>query len=81
MPAYYLMTVAVIGLATGLYMKETANKPLRGATPAASDRSEAKELLQENYDNIEQKVEDINEQIAELEKKKQTLVDQHPKLD
>ncbi|HEJ7999441.1 TPA: hypothetical protein SMI16_004914, partial [Serratia liquefaciens] len=31
--------------------------------------------------NIEQKVEDINEQIAELEKKKQTLIDQHPKLD
>lgn len=81
MPAYYLMVVAVIGLITGLYMKETANKPLRGATPAASDRSEAKELLQENYDNIEQKVEDINEQIAELEKKKQTLIDQHPKLD
>ncbi len=69
MPAYYLMVVAVIGLITGLYMKETANKPLRGATPAASDRSEAKELLQETYDNIEQKVEDINAQIAELEKK------------
>ena len=81
MPAYYLMVVAVIGLITGLYMKETANKPLRGATPAASDRSEAKELLQETYDNIEQKVEDINAQIAELEKKKQILIDQHPKLD
>lgn len=69
MPAYYLMVVAVIGLITGLYMKETANKPLRGATPAASDRSEAKELLQETYDNIEQKVEDINAQIAELKRK------------
>ncbi|MGQ3516331.1 MFS transporter, partial [Acinetobacter baumannii] len=44
-------------------------------------RSEAKELLQETYDNIEQKVEDINAQIAELEKKKQILIDQHPKLD
>jgi MHS family proline/betaine transporter-like MFS transporter len=31
MPAYYLMVAVVIGLITGLYMKETANKPLRGA--------------------------------------------------
>ncbi len=31
MPAYYLMVVAVIGLITGIYMKETANKPLRNA--------------------------------------------------
>ncbi len=81
MPAYYLMVVAVIGLITGLYMKETANKPLRGAPPAASDPIEAKELLQETYDNIEQKVDNINAQIADLENKKQKLVDQHPKLD
>ncbi|GAA3584502.1 glycine betaine/L-proline transporter ProP [Gibbsiella greigii] len=88
MPAYYLMVVAIVGLITGLYMKETANKPLRGATPAASDRSEAKELLQETYDNIEQKVDNINDELADLqeqinalEKKKQTLIDQHPKLD
>lgn len=80
-PAYYLMMVALIGLITGLYMKETANKPLRGAHPAASDCTEAKELLQETYDNIEHKVENISAQIANLEKKKQTLVDQHPKLD
>lgn len=81
MPAYYLMIVAVIGLITGLYMKETANKPLRGAPPAASDRMEAKALLQKTYDSIEQKVEDINAQIADLKNKKQRLVDQHPKLD
>ncbi|AEW44480.1 MFS transporter, MHS family, proline/betaine transporter [Serratia symbiotica str. 'Cinara cedri'] len=81
MPAYYLIVVAVIGLITGLYMKETAKKPLRGASPAASDQKEAKELLQETYDHIEQKVENINAQIADLENKKQTLVDQHPKLD
>lgn len=62
-------------------MKETANKPLRGASPAASNRAEAKELLQETYDNIEQKVAGINMQIADLEKEKQKLVDQHPKLD
>ncbi|VFS46523.1 Proline porter II [Budvicia aquatica] len=81
MPAYYLMVVSVIGLVTGLFMKETANMPLKGATPAASDRSEAKELLQEQYDNIEQRVEDIDSQIKELEKKRQRLIDQHPKLD
>ncbi len=37
MPAYYLMVIAVVGMATGLSMKETANRPLKGATPAASD--------------------------------------------
>ncbi|MCV4872677.1 MFS transporter, partial [Escherichia coli] len=41
MPAYYLMVIAVVGMATGLSMKETANRPLKGATPAASDIQEA----------------------------------------
>lgn len=79
-PAYYLMTVAVISLITGLYMKETANKPLSGAAPAASDYIEAKELLQETYNSIEKKVNNINDQIADLKKKKQRLIDQYPKL-
>ncbi|NAW45061.1 proline/betaine transporter, partial [Salmonella sp. gx-f4] len=69
MPAYYLMVVSVIGLITGVFMKETANKPLKGATPAASDRAEAKEILQEHHDNIEHKIEDVDAQIAELETK------------
>lgn len=81
MPAFYLMVVAVIGIITGFKMKETANKPLRGATPAASDRSEAKQILSEHFDNIEQKVEDIEQQLKALEKKRQDLIDQHPKLD
>jgi len=80
MPAYYLMVVALIGLVTGLTMKETANMPLRGATPAASDITEAKEILQEHHDNIEQKIEDINEQIAELEAKRTHLINQHPRI-
>lgn len=80
MPAYYLMVIAVIGLVTGIFMKETANKPLKGATPAASDLSEAKELLREHHDNIEHKIEGINEQITELEKKRQSLIDQHPRI-
>ncbi|MDE1165426.1 MAG: glycine betaine/L-proline transporter ProP [Pseudomonas sp.] len=80
MPAYYLMVVALIGLATGLTMKETANKPLRGAAPAASDIAEARELLQEHHDNIEQKIEDIDTQIAELQAKREELVQQHPRI-
>ena len=79
-PAYYLMVVAIVGLATGLTMKETANKPLRGAAPAASDIEEARELLQEHHDSIEQKIEDIDTQIAELEAKRNLLVQQHPRI-
>ena len=30
MPAYYLMVIAVVGLITGITMKETANRPLKG---------------------------------------------------
>lgn len=80
MPAYYLMVVAVIGLFTGLCMRETANLPLKGAAPAASDKAEAKELLQQQYDSIEQRIEDIDQQIRELEKKRQQLADQHPQI-
>ncbi|WP_437610522.1 glycine betaine/L-proline transporter ProP [Erwinia sp. V71] len=80
MPAYYLMVVALIGLITGFTMKETANKPLRGATPAASDLAEAKEILQEHHDNIEQKIEDITAEIAELEEKRKHLINQHPRI-
>ena len=81
MPAYYLMVIAAVGLVTGLTMKETANKPLRGAAPAASDIEEARELLQEHHDNIEQKIEDIDTQIAELETKRKLLVQQHPRIE
>jgi LysR family glycine cleavage system transcriptional activator len=80
MPAYYLMVIAAIGLATGLTMKETANRPLKGATPAASDIAEAKDILREHYDNVEQKIEDIDAEIEELQKKRSRLVDQHPRI-
>ncbi|AVF37567.1 glycine betaine/L-proline transporter ProP [Rahnella sikkimica] len=80
MPAYYLMVISVIGLVTGIFMKETANRPLKGATPAASDRAEAREILQEHHDNIEHKIEDIDAQIAELEAKRKNLIDQHPEI-
>lgn len=80
MPAYYLMVVAIIGLITGIFMKETANKPLIGATPAASDLDEAREILQEHHDNIGQKIDDIDEEIQRLEQKRSRLVDQHPDI-
>ena len=74
------MVVAIIGLITGITMKETANRPLKGATPAASDIQEAKEILREHHDNIEQKIEDIDAEIAELQAKRSRLVDQHPRI-
>ncbi|MGF7448330.1 MFS transporter, partial [Klebsiella michiganensis] len=80
MPAYYLMVVALIGLITGLSMKETANRPLKGATPAASDIQEAKEILGEHYDNIEHKIEDIDQEIADLQEKRSRLVQQHTRI-
>ncbi|TNV20033.1 glycine betaine/L-proline transporter ProP [Buttiauxella sp. B2] len=80
MPAYYLMVVAAIGLVTGLTMKETANQPLKGATPAASDIAEAREIVQEHHDNIEQKIEDIDREIEELQAKRTNLVLQHPRI-
>ena len=80
MPAYYLMVVAIIGLITGICMKETANKPLIGATPAASDLNEAREILQEHHDDIGQRIEDIDEEIKQLEQKRRRLVDQHPDI-
>ena len=80
MPAYYLMAISVIGLFTGLFMKETANRPLKGAAPAASDPAEAKELLQQQYDNIEQRIDAIDSQIKVLMEKRASLVVQHPEL-
>lgn len=81
MPAYYLMVIAVVGFVTAITMKETANKPLRGAAPAASDMEEARELLKEHHDNIEHKIEDLDTQIAELQAKREALVQQHPRID
>lgn len=80
MPAYYLMLIAVIGLVTVYYMKETANRPLRGETPVASDKAEAKEILQAHYDRIEARIESIDEEIERLGKKRAQLIQQHPEI-
>ena len=87
-PAYYLMVASLIGLLTSFYLPETANRPLRGETPSASSKREAKELLQQAYDHIEERVGDVEAEIAELEEKleelrqrRQRLADRHPELD
>ena len=80
MPAYYLMIIAVIGFFTVNHMKETANRPLRGETPVASDRDEAKEILQAHYDRIEARIESIDEEIERLQKRRDKLIQQHPEI-
>jgi MHS family proline/betaine transporter-like MFS transporter len=87
LPAYYLMCAAIVGLVTAFFLPETANRPLRGDTPSASNKKEARLLLQEAYSNIEQRVEAIDaeilvleQQIEELQLRRQSLVDRHPKL-
>lgn len=88
LPAYYLMVVGLVGIATGIFMRETAKRPLRGVTPSAANKQEARELLVESYEHIEQSVEDIDAEIArlqaqieQLEIRKQQYVDLHPKLE
>ncbi|UXN05784.1 glycine betaine/L-proline transporter ProP [Bartonella sp. HY761] len=71
MPAFYLMVVAVIGLVVGMKVHETANQPLMDAIPVASSRSEAKQVLAEHFDRIEENVNAIEDKISGLEDKKQ----------
>lgn len=61
--------------------ERNSEQTVRGAAPAASDIEEAQELLQEHHDNIEQKIEDIDAEIAELEAKREHLVQQHPRIE
>lgn len=88
MPAYYLMGASLIGIFTSFYLPETANRPLRGDTPTASSRHEARALLQQAHEHIEQSVLDVEAEIAELEEKlealrerRQRLADRHPDLE
>ncbi|WP_343596475.1 glycine betaine/L-proline transporter ProP [Acinetobacter sp.] len=80
-PAYYLMFFGVFGIITAVYLKETANLPLKGATPIAVDTEEAEELLEQYHDNLEQKIEQIDSKIEELQAKRDHLAKQHPKID
>ncbi|QCE32316.1 glycine betaine/L-proline transporter ProP [Acetobacteraceae bacterium] len=87
MPAYYLMGVGALGLVTAFFMKETANKPLRGASPAASDLEEAREILDEHHETLAQKIEtldgvisDLEKTLSESKKERQRFIDQHPHI-
>jgi len=88
MPAFYLMAASVVGLITSFFLPETANRPLRGDTPNASSRREAKVLLQQAYEHIEQNLLDVEAEIATLEEqlealreRRQRLADRHPHLE
>lgn len=75
MPAYYLMVISVLGFISAIAVHETANRPLKDATPIASNKQEAKEVLQDHFDHIETRVEAIEDKITNLEEKKQTQLD------
>ncbi|WP_337268724.1 glycine betaine/L-proline transporter ProP [Oryzifoliimicrobium ureilyticus] len=86
-PAFYLMIASLFGLATTLFLRETANRPLYGDTPNASSRKEARSLVAQHHDYIEKNVEEIDEELAKLEEqkkalleKREELVGQHPRL-
>lgn len=79
-PAYYLMTVAALGIIVGCFMRETAQKPLKDSLPVASSRTEAKEVLQQHFEHIEERVAAIDDKISSLERKRRKLVDKHPRL-
>ncbi|KOF52295.1 MULTISPECIES: glycine betaine/L-proline transporter ProP [unclassified Achromobacter] len=88
MPAFYLMVAAVIGIVTSFFLPETANRPLRGDTPNAASAREAKALLRQAYEHIEQNVQDVDAEIAKLEEelealrqRRQRLTDRHPHLE
>ncbi|MGZ3206727.1 glycine betaine/L-proline transporter ProP, partial [Acinetobacter baumannii] len=75
-----LMICGVVGIATAMYLKETANKPLIGGVPIAHNIEEAQELLEEFHETIEQKIENIDQKIQELQQKRQKLADKHPDI-
>ena len=74
------MVFGCLGLLATIAMPETANKPLRGSVPMASNKAEAHELLEEHHDRIEERIEDIDEKIASLQIQRQKLASQHPQI-
>lgn len=80
-PAFYLMFFGIFGVITGVYLKETANKPLTGGAPMANSQEEAVELLEEYHETLEQKIEKVEAEIEALQKKRQNLADRHPDRD
>ena len=81
MPAYYMMFAAVIGFVTILMTKETASKPLRGSHPSASDKAEARELLDEHHEGLKEQMDEITQQQAILAEEKKAIIAQLPDRD
>ncbi len=48
MPAYYLMLAGAVGVATVVFLREPAGKPLPGSAPAAASEQEADELAKQS---------------------------------
>ena len=46
----------------------------------ASNKAEARELLEEHHDRIEERIEDLDQQIAALQTLRQKLANQHPQI-
>jgi len=79
-PAFFLMLVALMGILTGIILRETARRPLKGALPVASSRQEAREVFKEHLDHIEERISSLDEKISALEEKRRDLIDKHPNL-
>ncbi|VFP83343.1 glycine betaine/L-proline transporter ProP [Candidatus Erwinia haradaeae] len=73
-PAYYLMIVGGVGLLTGIMMRETANLPLRGTDPIASNLEEAQELVKTHHINTEKKITKVKQQLTALEEKRSPVI-------
>nr|WP_227541964.1 hypothetical protein [Klebsiella pneumoniae] len=80
MPAYYLMVIAVVGMATGLSMKETANRPLKGDPGGVGYPRKRKKSLASTTITSSKIIEDIDQEIADLQAKRSRLVQQHPRI-
>ncbi|WP_082683459.1 glycine betaine/L-proline transporter ProP [Fictibacillus sp. FJAT-27399] len=71
LPAYYLITVCVIGIfVVALFVKETAGRSLRGSYPAVEDPGEIKEILMNSEEALwwKEEVRERNERAALKEK-------------
>ncbi|MBO1000456.1 MFS transporter [Bacillus sp. SD075] len=77
-PAYYLMTVCLIGLiVVVLFVKETAGRSLRGSFPAVENASEIDEILKNPHEALwwkeevkEKKVNGSNEGVTGIQQEK-----------
>ncbi|WAH61891.1 hypothetical protein LZ023_35345 (plasmid) [Pseudomonas silvicola] len=72
--------MGAIGVVTGFTVRETANKPLYGDTPAASSHLKKPKSCCRSIMMALARIEDIDEQIEALKNKRRNLVAQHPEI-